>query len=218
LFHDISHELRSPLARLQIACGLARQHPDTVQASLQRIEHECGRMDELVGELLTLSKLENGMGGVNEVVDINKLVAEIVDDARFEGNPTRRGIAFAGVEAIFVSGKAALLYRAIENVIRNALKYAPQGTDVHVEAMCVTGGDSVCITVDDAGAGVAEQDLEAIFQPFFRAAGNQDSLGYGLGLAIARSVILGHGGTIRAVKSVRGGLHIEILLPLDKAI
>jgi two-component system OmpR family sensor kinase len=216
LFHDISHELRSPLARLQIACGLARQHPDTVQKCLQRIELECKRMDDLVGELLTLAKLENRMSGANETVDLNKVVAEIVDDARFEGKPSGCGIAFVVTGATFVSGKAALLYRAIENVVRNALKYAPRGTDVQVEVTQIAADDCVRITVDDAGAGVADQDLEAIFQPFFRASGNQNTAGHGLGLAIARGVVSGHGGTIRATNRVSGGLRIEILLPLAK--
>jgi two-component system OmpR family sensor kinase len=218
LFHDISHELRSPLARLQIACGLARQHPDTVQKCLQRIEHECKRMDDLVGELLTLAKLESRMSGANETVDLNKVVTEIVDDARFEGIPSGRGIALGVTGAAFVSGKAVLLYRAIENVVRNSLKYAPRDTDIQVEVTQNAADDCVRITVDDAGAGVASQDLEAIFQPFFRASGNQDTVGHGLGLAIARGVVSGHGGTIRATNRESGGLRIEISLPLAKSI
>ena len=144
LFHDISHELRSPLARLQIACGLARQHPDTVQKCLQRIEHECKRMDDLVGELLTLAKLDSRMSGANETVDLNKVVAEIVDDARFEGIPSGRGIALVVRRGrLLYREEAVLLYRAIENVVRNALKYAPRGTDVQVEMMQIAAGDCV---------------------------------------------------------------------------
>jgi two-component system, OmpR family, sensor kinase len=117
-------------------------------------------------------------------------------------------------DSVFVTGKAALRHRAIENVVRNALKYSPQGTQVQVAVTPLTAESSVCITVDDSGNGVAEKDLEAIFQPFFRATANQDAHGHGLGLAIARQIIAVHGGTIRAVNRTEGGLRIEIRLPL----
>ncbi|HYM35283.1 MAG TPA: ATP-binding protein [Steroidobacteraceae bacterium] len=212
LFHDVSHELRSPLARLQIAAGLARQHPDTVQTSVERIERECRRIDELVGELLTLSKLETGViGAADEKVDLSKLVADIVADARFESNADQRRITYDDPGPVIVRGQAELLHRAIENVVRNALKHTPESSAVAIEI--VVDSSHARITIDDAGSGVAEQELEAIFQPFFRGGGAADTHGHGLGLSIARQVVAAHSGTIRASNRATGGLRVEISLP-----
>jgi len=212
LFHDVSHELRSPLARLQIATGLARQHPDTVQSSLERIERECKRVDELVGELLTLSKLEAGViGAANEPVDLSRLVAEVVADARFESNGDQRSISFSDSEPVIVRGQPELLHRAIENVVRNALIHTPERTTVVIAI--VNAAQRACISIDDSGPGVAEQEVTTIFQPFFRGAGAQGTQGHGLGLSIAKQVVEAHGGTIRASNRATGGLRVEIDLP-----
>ena len=217
LLHDVSHELRSPLARLQAAIGLARQQPEKLDASLDRIERESGRLDELVGELLTLSRLEAGMSGaVDEEVDLVELVASIADDARFEAEAHGRQVEFSGAGEALVKVRAELLHRAFENVIRNAVKYTGEGTAVEVRVERRAAPDRLIVTVDDRGPGVPESDLEAVFEPFFRSGSGAKTAGFGLGLAIARRAIEAHGGSIRALNRPGGGLQVEIVLPVGE--
>ncbi|PHV28939.1 two-component sensor histidine kinase [Janthinobacterium sp. BJB426] len=226
LLHDVSHELRSPLARLQAAIGLAHQQPEKMAASMQRIERESERMDKLIGELLTLSRLEAGAGQAgagqthSEDVSIADLVHDIVDDARYEARARLLGIALAGDAATAdasVTGQPELLARAVENVVRNAVKHSPDGGTVHVELSRLHDGKQewLRIAVQDRGPGVAAADLARIFEPFFRASNTQHSTdGHGLGLAIARHVINAHGGRISASLRSGGGLCVEMLLPV----
>jgi two-component system OmpR family sensor kinase len=214
LLHDVSHELRSPLARLQAAIGLARQQPEKLEASLDRIERESGRLDELVGELLTLSRLEAGTSGAaDEEVDLVELVASIADDARFEAEAHGRRVQFSGEGEVLVQVRAELLHRAFENVIRNAVKYTREGTTVEVRVERQPTPDRLIVTVDDRGPGVPESDLPAIFEPFFRGGAGVKTAGFGLGLAIARRAIEAHGGNIQAMNRPGGGLRVEIVLP-----
>ncbi len=217
LLHDVSHELRSPLARLQAAIGLARQQPDKLQLSLERIERESERMEKLVGELLTLSRLEAGvMGVMEEEINMGELISGIVDDARFEAESSGRAVEFPGCDEVFVKGDAALLHRALENVVRNALRHTPEGSRVAVDAH-LSGQDDLLLTVLDHGPGVPEKELDAIFEPFFRGGGAASTAeGHGLGLAIARRVIEAHGGTVRALNRAGGGLCVEIRLPVRR--
>ena len=214
LLHDVSHELRSPLARLQAAIGLAHQQPDKIAASLERIERESVRMDKLVGELLTLSRLEAApVLPAQEEISIMDLIEEIVGDARFEAEQCGRSIAVSGLAIVNVRGAPDLLWRAIENVVRNAIKHSPPNGSVGI----VLSADAqfVRIAVLDRGPGVAPADLAAIFAPFFRsdpASNNVD--GHGLGLAIAQRVVLAHGGTIGAENRAGGGLQVTIALPV----
>nr|WP_251373485.1 ATP-binding protein [Janthinobacterium sp. JC611] len=222
LLHDVSHELRSPLARLQAAIGLAHQQPEKMAASMRRIERESERMDKLIGELLTLSRLEAGAGhsgaghAHGEDVGIADLVHDIVDDARYEARARLLGIDLAGDAATadaMVTGQPELLARAVENVVRNAVKHSPDGGTVDVELSCQH--DWLRIAVLDRGPGVASADLARIFQPFFRASNTQHSTdGHGLGLAIAQHVINAHGGRITASLRSGGGLCVEMLLPV----
>jgi len=214
LLHDVSHELRSPLARLQAAIGLARQNRERSEAMLERIEREAVRLDELVGELLTLARLEAGNSlGPLETVDLVDLVAAIVDDARFEAHASGREVVFSGHGSAPATVRAELLYRAFENVIRNAVKYTREGSEVQVQAD--PGGEHgpFSLRVADRGPGVADSELETIFEPFHRAAGGAPAQGYGLGLAIARRAIEAHGGRIGASPREGGGLTVEIELP-----
>ncbi|HRD67495.1 MAG TPA: ATP-binding protein [Candidatus Competibacter sp.] len=216
LLHDVSHELRSPLARLQAAIGLARQQPEKLDASLDRIERESGRLDELVGELLTLSRLEAGMGGaVDEEVDLVELIAGIADDARFEAETNGRQVRFCGDGEFVVKARAELLHRALDNVIRNAVKYTREGTEVGVEIERRTAPDRLMVTVADRGPGVPESDLQTVFEPFFRSGSSAATAGFGLGLAIARRAIEMHGGTIHAMNREGGGLCVEMVLPAN---
>ncbi|MGK5061208.1 ATP-binding protein [Janthinobacterium sp. LB3P112] len=217
LLHDVSHELRSPLARLQAAIGLAHQQPEKMAASMQRIERESERMDKLIGELLTLSRLEAGAGHTHsEDVSIADLVHDIVDDARYEARARLLGIALTGdatTADASVTGQPELLARAVENVVRNAVKHSPDGGTVDVALS--RQHDWLRIAVLDRGPGVAGTDLANIFQPFFRASNTQHSTdGHGLGLAIAQHVINAHGGRIGASLRSGGGLCVEMLLPV----
>lgn len=220
LLHDVSHELRSPLARLQAAIGLAHQQPDKLAASMDRIERESVRMDKLVGELLTLSRLEAGaVNPLNEDFSIADLLHDIVEDARFEAEADGRqvGITVSGdadIASAIVNGQAELLGRAVENVVRNAIKHSPDASVVKVVLSRHDEGRQVHVSVLDHGPGVAESDLAAIFEPFFRASNTQKSTdGHGLGLAIAQHVVKGHGGSIAARNRSSGGLCVEIRLP-----
>jgi two-component system OmpR family sensor kinase len=215
LLHDVSHELRAPLARLQAAVGLAHQQPEKIAASLQRIERESVRMDKLIGELLTLSRLEAvGPVALAEQVDIDDLVAEIVADARYELRERSLAISLAGAARAPVFGAADLLWRAIENIVRNAIKYGAEGGVVDVTL--AADASTVSIEVSDRGPGLAAEHLAHIFEPFFRADGVRQGSGYGLGLAIAHRIVLVHGGRIAARRREGGGLTVTVDLPIDR--
>jgi two-component system OmpR family sensor kinase len=217
VLHDVSHELRSPLARLQAAIGLARQQPERIEDSMMRIEREAVRMDTLVSELLTLSRLEAGMmGKLNEQVDLNELVSDVAEDARFEAAASGCRVEIEALSRAIVRGNAELLHRAVENVVRNAVKHSPSGGLVAIK-MQKNHNQTICITVSDQGGGVPEADSYAIFEPFFRSAQTKASDGHGLGLAIAQRVIIAHQGEIYARNHPGGGLCITINLPVGLA-
>lgn len=225
LLHQVSHELRSPLARLQIAVGLARQQPDKIESSLQRIERESTRMDSLVGELLELSRLESGVMQMDiEQLDINELLETIVEDARFEGAAKEMLVEYifanhpdnSASQNLVVQGQQDLLHRAIDNIVRNALKYSPSNSVIHIlcGAKVVNKDKFVNIQVRDQGPGVAPDELNAIFDAFFRGSKTNEAVGHGVGLAIAKQVIEAHGGQIVARNQAGGGLVVEINLPV----
>lgn len=212
LFHDVSHELRSPLARLQAAADLMRQQPERAGEFVERIERDVARMDHLVGELLTLARLDAGMGDApQERIDLTELVGEIVDDALIEAEARGCRISIAPAGNLVVMGNHDLLRRAIENVLRNALRHSPAGGEVAIALQ--VAGDAAKIAIADTGGGVATSDLDAIFEPFFRAAGADAFAGYGLGLAITRQVMRAHGGTAVAENRSDGGLRVTLSLP-----
>lgn len=216
LLHDVSHELRSPLARLQAAIGLMRQDPSRLEASIERIERETGRVDELVGQLLTLARLEAGSHDLREEqVDLVDLAAAIADDAGFEAESLGRCLQFDGHGEGLATVRVEQIQRAFDNVIRNALKFTPEGSCVDVQAAAGEGG--FVLRVEDRGPGVAEADLEAIFEPFHRGGNGHTTGGFGLGLAIARRAVEAHGGRIHATNRAGGGLCVEIFLPLAPA-
>jgi two-component system OmpR family sensor kinase len=213
LLHDVSHEFRSPLARLQAAVGLAKQQPDKITGSLERIEREAERLDGLVGEFLTLSRLEAGMpGATEELIDIAGLVSDIVDDARFEAEGKGVLVESDLTAVIFIKGQPELLRRAIENVVRNAIQHAPADSLVTIDGSLVEDRRTFRMRVSDQGPGVPEDQLEAIFTPFFR--GTDQPGGVGLGLTIARRAIQAHGGKIGARNRAKGGLCVEWVLPV----
>ena len=218
LLHDVSHELRSPLARLQAAVGLARQQSDNVEASMDRIERESMRMDKLLDDLLALSRAEAGLGvGHEENIDLVELVHDVVRDARFEADARSSSVAFATdvgeLEAATIMGNHEMLHRALENVVRNAARHTPSGTRVHVAGTHDAARREIQFTVTDEGHGVAAAELGSIFEPFYRGSQAKGTAGHGLGLAIARRVVEAHGGSIRASNRATGGLAVEIRLP-----
>jgi two-component system, OmpR family, sensor kinase len=212
LLHDVSHELRSPLARLQAAAGLIRQNPDQPEAMIGRIEEEIARIDRLVDELLTLSRLEAGeLIAGEEEVDMRDLVRDIVHDANFEAQAHEREVIWDDRGSATVQGRPELLHSAIENIVRNALKHAPESRIVRIETLVDTVKRQYTLRVLDDGLGIPEDELPDLFTPFFRGASAGPD-GYGLGLAIARRSIEACGGTIRADNRLRGGLSVEIVL------
>jgi two-component system OmpR family sensor kinase len=212
LLHDVSHELRSPLARLQAAAGLMRQNPDQLEAMITRIDDEIARIDHLVGELLTLSRLEAGdLTAEEEEVDMRDLVRDIVHDAKFEALAHEREVIWVDRGSATVRGRPELLHSAIENIVRNALQHALGSRIVRLETSVDAVKRQYTLRVLDDGCGVPEHELPDLFTPFFRGVRARPD-GYGLGLAIARRSIEAHGGTIRASNRSGGGLSVEIVL------
>lgn len=213
LLHDVSHELRSPLARLQAAIGLARQNPVRAEELMERVERESGRLDQLVGELLTLARLEAGSSDApRERLDLFDLAAGVAGDAAFEAEARGVSVVFEGQGDAPLAGDGAQLQRAFENVMRNAVKFSPPGGRVEVAAARDDG--TFRMQVSDAGPGVPVSDLDRIFEPFFRSEGSA-APGFGLGLAIARRAVAAHGGIIRAENRSPSGLTVRVELPLD---
>lgn len=210
LLHDVSHELRSPLARMQAAIGLARQQPERALAMQERVERESMRLDALVGELLTLARLETDAAqAAHERIDVVELLAEVCDDARFEARAARRDLVFTTNGGYLAEVRGELLYRAFENVVRNAVKFTREGTVVSVLAEVSSVG--LVVTVSDQGPGVPEEGHLQMFEPFQRV-GDAGVEGFGLGLTIAKRAIESHGGRIEAQAASGGGLAIRMSL------
>lgn len=214
LLHHISHELRSPLARIQMALGLVRQSPQKIAEFLDRITLEANRMDGLVGELLTLSRLESGAVQIKkETLALNQLMHSIIEDAQFEAASKNMKLCMPLDEDYTLHGQPDLLYRAIENVVRNAIKYGPSDSEIHIACSKSTEDQQLHITVTDQGLGVDALELEDIFKPFVRGSSGSQTVGHGVGLAITKQVIEAHGGHVLAKNIIPQGFSVEIRLP-----
>ncbi len=214
LLHDVSHEVRSPLARLQAATDLMQQQPERAIEFIPRLQRDAGRIDTLVGELLTLARLDSGMTKIaNETVGLCELVDQIANDASLEADAKHCHVDVSLPESIIITGNHELLYRAIENVVRNAVLHSPESSRVGIAVTQDFSAQHAIITITDCGSGVTPSQLESIFQPFFRSATNSEKSGYGLGLAITQRVVKAHGGNIVAKNSAAGGLEMTISLP-----
>src|SRR5947209_13487129 len=221
LLNDVSHELRSPLARLNVALGLARQRVGVESTDmLDRIELEAARLNELIGRILTLARLEDGEQLVPQTpVPLDEIVASVSEDAEFEAQERRchvhTSIAAGNWE---VRGNVSLLHSAVENVVRNAIRYTQERSSVEIELKNEMRGGvrEAVLRVSDSGPGVPNDALAKLFEPFYRldeARGRQTG-GVGLGLAITERAVRFHGGKVSACNRAEGGLMIEIRLPL----
>jgi signal transduction histidine kinase len=218
LLSDISHELRSPLARLSVALGIARRsaNPETASA-LNRIERETQRLNELIAGLLQLARMESGSDLLPpDVINLDLLLREVAEDADFEARSRNRTVRVAVSTPCQVQGNTELLRSAVENVIRNAINYTPEKTEVVVTLTCEGNDSTAVLRVRDQGSGVPESALANIFLPFYRveAARDRSSGGTGLGLSITDRAIRGLGGSVQAQNVIGAGLQIELHLPI----
>jgi two-component system OmpR family sensor kinase len=216
LLHDVSHEMRSPLARMHAAIGLARRQPERLDAHLKRIELEAARMDTLVEELLMVARVQGGVGfEMKEQISLAELVTAVAEDCDFEARLAGGEVQLIAAASVSVRGNAELLHRALENVIRNAVKHGGAGRAVTVDLTGWDESDHVVLRVLDNGPGVPADYLEAIFEPFSRppSPNRRSADGHGLGLTIARRIVEAHGGSIKAANRAEGGLELRIVLP-----
>lgn len=219
LLKDISHELRSPLARLNVALELARQRSGPeARSALERIDLESNRLNQLIGRLLTVARLESGAELRRSSVQLSEIVSEIAKDAAFEAQYRNCAVDCVIADECTVLGDPSLLHSAIENVVRNATRYTEEGTDVQVRLAHEDGpsGSEAVVRVTDSGPGVPEEALKKLFRPFYRIddARGRGTGGVGLGLAITERALSLHGGSVRAANRPQGGLMVEIRLPL----
>jgi signal transduction histidine kinase len=213
LLGDVSHELRSPLSRLIVALGLVKQGPPEEAAeNLERIGLEARRLDTLIGQLLTLTRIDSGVDrGSPAPFDLTNLVQEVANDGDFEARARQRRVVIKQIDACTVNGFEELLRSAVENVVRNAVRHTVEGTAVEISLQI--SNSRALLRVRDYGPGVPERMLSEIFLPFRRVAhGNFE--GAGLGLAIAERAVTVHRAMIRALNAPKGGLIVEIDLPL----
>lgn len=220
LLRDVSHELRSPLARLSVALELAREDAGPEMAAhLNRIERETDRLNQLIGQLLTLSSMEALERQKHFVrIDLNQLVEKIIPDAEYEARQRNCSVAYRAEDSAKIDGNEELLYRAIENIIRNAIRYSAANAEVEVLLRSVehNGAPMAEISVSDRGPGIPEDQLEAVFRPFYRVdnARSPETGGFGVGLAIAERAVRLHGGELIAENREGGGATMRIRIPL----
>jgi signal transduction histidine kinase len=218
LLRDVSHELRSPLARLTVALALARKRTgEGPQPELDRIEREAERLSEMIGHILSLARLTDDAVAPDEHIELGALVADVVRDADYEARGRNRRVELVVKQDAVIRGFDHALRSAVENVVRNAVAFTAEDTAVRV-TLCVSA-DRARVRVRDHGQGVPEDALLAIFRPFYRVGESRDrgSGGTGLGLAIAARVAARHHGEIAAVNAEGGGLEVTLSLPITSA-
>ncbi len=218
LLRDVSHELRSPLARIRVALALAqRRASEELQPSLQRIEQESDRLNNLVGQVMTLSRLRTRAEPMREEFSFEDLVREVVDDALYE-HPEAK-LSFSATPTAKIRGEREALQSAVENVVRNALCYGNPDKPIEV-VLKPGGGDRLVLHVSDRGPGVAGEELTRIFEPFYRGDSSRDHRqdSQGIGLAITSRVVELHGGRVDARNREGGGLEVTITLPAGERL
>lgn len=219
LLADVSHELRSPLTRMQIALALAQSvKPQTKDLAkhLSRFELEITRLDQMIADILHISRLENSIQHLHiELTNISAITKQIVDDAKVLADNKNITINASITTGIELNGDGQFLASSIENILTNAIKYSPESSIITLTLM--KNSDSIILTIRDTGPGVPESTLVNLFEPFFRVndARDRQSGGCGLGLAIAKRAIIAHKGTISAINDQGGGLKVTICLPIN---
>lgn len=220
LLRDVSHELRSPLARLSVALELAREDAaPEMTAHLTRIEREAAKLNQLIGQLLTLSSMEALERTDNfQPLSLRNLIQEMIPDAEYEAQQRQSFVAFSASEDGFIAGNRELLYRAIENVVRNAVRYTEPGSGVEIrlKASGTNGRRTAVLEVSDHGPGIPEDEIKDIFRPFYRVdrARSTETGGFGVGLAIAERAVKLHGGELHAENRPGGGAVVQMCFPL----
>jgi two-component system OmpR family sensor kinase len=218
VLQDLSHELRSPLARLHLILDLARRSRDADEAAgyFEQAEQEISRLDSMTGEMLALSRLEGGIPGVNrEPVDMTGLLRECVRRAELEAQARDISMSLSAAEPVTVLGSELLLERALDNLIANAIKFSPRGG--HIELTMHADATRAELGFRDHGPGVPAAELDSLFRPLFRGSNAVRAEGHGLGLAIVQRVVRAHGGDIQANNAEGGGLIVRMHLPLAPA-
>ena len=206
---NVSHELRSPLARLRVALELARRKTGELP-ELDKIDLETERLDALIGQLLEFSKMDADPHEARSRTDLDELLRSVVEDVRYEFEDTGIRIELESASAVAVDAHAGALRSAIENVLRNAAQHSPANGEIVVTLE--TGEDEAVLSVEDQGGGVPDDDVDRIFEPFYRSTATSGASGTGLGLAIASRGVAVNGGSVMAKNSGQG-LRIEIRLP-----
>lgn len=215
LLSNVSHELRSPLTRLQVAMGIVRQKaPEGLERALSRIERESDRLENMIAQILKLSRFENAMHQLDlEQVDVEDVLHKVVEDARFEAEPRNIAIEFNGGIPTPISGDPKLLHSVFDNVIRNALRFSPDEGSIQVSL--TSSKEWLQVVICDSGPGVPEDKLERLFDPFYRL--DQTNSGAGLGLNIALQAVQLHQGRIHAENNSPNGLKVIIDIPMQRA-
>jgi two-component system sensor histidine kinase CpxA len=222
LMNSVSHELRSPLSRLNLSLAVLRKDASVRSSStIERMERDIARIDTLIGQLLTLSRFEASLtSGIKEDVDFTLLVQEVAADGNFEAQSLGKSVILEEADSVVLRNADSLALRsACENIIRNAIHFTRPGTDVKValEVNGAPGTPEVILTVRDMGPGVPEDSLENIFRPFFRVdQQGTRSQGNGLGLAIALEAVRMHHGSISATNLSPQGLEVSVRLPTSR--
>jgi signal transduction histidine kinase len=214
VLQDLSHELRSPLARLHLILDFAQRSTDPKEAAsyFLQAEQEIDRLDRMTGEMLALSRLEGGIPGMNrERLELVELVQGCVAQAELEAGARNIHLSVTSSRQVTVFGSALLLERALDNLIANAIKFSPEGSSVE---LFVDGTkDAAEFSIRDRGPGVPDAELEYLFRPFFRGSNAARADGHGMGLAIVQRVVQVHGGDIHAQNAEGGGLEVHLRLP-----
>ncbi|MBF0213429.1 MAG: HAMP domain-containing protein [Magnetococcales bacterium] len=217
LLRDVSHELRSPLARMRVALGLAEQESSELQAEhWERLSLELDRLDALIGQIIRVSRPEEpNQVPKDTLVDLGALVEAVIADARFENSGSDSSLIIQRQDPALMWADGAAIHSAVENVVRNAMRHTPAGAQVTLQLL--RQGEKAHIVVQDGGPGVPEGDLPRITEPFFRVDESRDRVsgGHGLGLAIATCAVRDHGGELVARNRATGGLEVEIILPVE---
>lgn len=220
LVADISHELRSPLARLQLAIGIAHNSRDAIpveiEKQLQRIEKEANQIDDMIGQVLKLSKLEaNVPVEESQQVELVKLLEPVCNDCRFEAENLNKTMVLNVIPQLTVSCYPQLLSSAVRNLLNNALKFS----STKVEMLFEVEATKLTIRVKDDGDGVPQSDIDKMFEPFYRLSTSRtrETGGVGLGLAIVKQAILQHSGTIEARNCEPRGFEVTIVIPTNPA-